>query len=136
MRERVTFRLTQNGNPLHLDRISSEGVLLDSEADAWPRRLTLEFDADSPITRLRMDQVRQNKGWGSKEYKLKLSLQDGTLVVTGVDPTTLPAGRYWFRLRIGDLILPNQRLTVALKENQDDGEALIRQDQISDLQPE
>jgi hypothetical protein len=119
MRERVIFRLTQNGDPLYLDSISSEGVVFNSETDAWPRRLTLEFDADSPITRLRMDQVRQNKGWGSKEYKLKLSLQDGALAVTGVDPTTLPAGRYWFRLRIGDLILPNQRLTVAVKENQD-----------------
>ncbi|MBO0861271.1 MAG: hypothetical protein J2P21_22840 [Chloracidobacterium sp.] len=119
MRECVRFRFTQNGQPLCLRRISSDGVVLNSETDEWPRRLTLEFDADSPITRLRMDQVRQNKGWGSKEYKLKLSLQDGALVVTGVDPTTLPVGRYWFRLRIGDLILPNQRLIAALKENQD-----------------
>src|SRR5690348_13577056 len=102
MRERVIFRFTRNGGPLRLDRISSEGVLFDSEPDAWPRGLTLEFDANSPITRLRMDQVRQIKGWGSKEYKLKLSLEDGTLVVSGVDPSTLPAGRYWLRLRIGD----------------------------------
>jgi hypothetical protein len=93
--------------------------MFDSESDDWPRGLTLEFDADSPITRLRMDQVRQTKGWGSKEYKLKLSPQDGALVVTGVDPATLPAGRYWFRLRIGDLILPKQRIGVELKENQD-----------------
>ncbi|HZF39386.1 MAG TPA: hypothetical protein VE715_11205 [Blastocatellia bacterium] len=119
MRERVLIRLIQNGSPLRLDSISSEGVVLNSETDAWPRGLTLEFDADSPITRLRMDQVRQIKGWGSKEYKLKLSPQDGALVVTGVDPTTLPAGRYWFRLRIGDLILPKQRISFDLKENQD-----------------
>jgi hypothetical protein len=79
----------------------------------------LEFDANSPITRLRMDQVRQIKGWGSKEYKLKLSLEDGTLVVSGVDPSTLPAGRYWLRLRIGDLILPKQRICAELKDNQD-----------------
>lgn len=119
MRERVVIRFTRNGSPLRLDRISSEGVVLNSEADAWPRGLTLEFDADSPITRLRMDQVRQIKGWGSKEYKLNLSLQDETLVVTGVDPKALPAGRYWFRLRIGDLILPKQRISLDLKENQD-----------------
>jgi hypothetical protein len=119
MRERVIFRFTRNGGPLRLDRISSEGVVFDSETDAWPRWLTLEFDADSPITRLRLDQVREIKGWGSKEYKLKLSLQDGTLVVTGVEPTTLPPGRYWFRLRIGDLILPKQRISIELKENQD-----------------
>ncbi|HEX5085287.1 MAG TPA: hypothetical protein VFY40_24890 [Blastocatellia bacterium] len=93
--------------------------MFDSESDDWPRGLTLEFDADSPITRLRMDQVRQTKGWRSKEYKLKLSPQGGALVVAGVDPATLPAGRYWFRLRIGDLILPKQRISVELKENQD-----------------
>src|SRR5215468_8948202 len=119
MRERVLIRFTQNGGPLRLDRISSEGVVLNSGSDAWPRGLTLEFDADRPITRLRMDQVRQIKGWGSKEYKLKLSLQDETLVVTGVDPTTLPVGRYWFRLQIGDLILPKQRISLDLKEDQD-----------------
>jgi hypothetical protein len=119
MRERVIYRFTRNGGPLRLDRISSEGVVFDSETDVWPRWLMVEFDAESPITRLRMDQVRQNKGWGSKEYKLKLSAQDGTLVVTGVDPATLPPGKYWFRLRIGDLILPKQRISVELKENQD-----------------
>jgi hypothetical protein len=119
MRERVIYRFTRNGGPLRLERISPEGVMFDTETDAWPRRLTLEFDAESPITRLRMDQVRQNKGWGSKVYKLKLSAQDGTLVVTGVDSAALPHGRYWFRLRIEDLILPAQRISVELKENQD-----------------
>jgi hypothetical protein len=119
MRERVIYRFTRNGDPLRLDRISSEGVVFDSETDAWPRWLTLEFDAESPITRLRMDQVRQNKGWGSKVYKLKLSTHDGTLVVAGVDPATLPHGKYWFMLRIENLILPAQRVSVELKENQD-----------------
>jgi hypothetical protein len=119
MRERVIYRFTRNGGPLRLDRISSKGVEFDSETDAWPRWLTLEFDAESPITRLRMDQVRQNKGWGSKVYKLKLSAHDGALVVTGVDLATLPHGRYWFRLRIEDLILSAQRISVELKENQE-----------------
>ncbi|MGH9752490.1 MAG: hypothetical protein ACREA2_06865, partial [Blastocatellia bacterium] len=119
MRERMVIRFTRNGSPLSLDKVSSEGVVLNSETDAWPRGLTLEFDADSPITRLRMDQVRQIKGWGSKEYKLNLSLQDDTLVVAGVDPAALPVGRYWFRLQIGDLILPKQRISLNLKENQD-----------------
>lgn len=119
MRERVVIRFTRNGSPLRLDSVSSEGVVLNSETDAWPRGLTLEFDADSPITRLRMDQVRQIKGWGSKEYKLNLSIHEEALVVTGVDPKALPAGRYWFRLRIGDLILPKERISLDLKENQD-----------------
>jgi hypothetical protein len=119
MHERVVIRFKQNGSPLRLDSLSSEGVELNSETDAWPRGLTLEFDADSPITRLRMDQVRQIKGWGSKQYKLNLSLRDEALVVTGVDPAALPAGRYWFRLRISDLILPAQRISLDLKENQE-----------------
>ncbi|MGH9767233.1 MAG: hypothetical protein ACREAB_07340 [Blastocatellia bacterium] len=119
MSERLVIRFNQNGSPLRLDSLSSEGVVLNSETDAWPRGLTLEFDADSPITRLRMDQVRQRKDWGSKEYQLNLSLQDGALAVTGVDPKALPAGRYWFRLQIGDLILPEARISFDLKQGQE-----------------
>src|SRR5262249_44000449 len=119
MRESVVIRFNQNGSPLRLDSVTSEGVALNSEIDAWPRGLTLEFDDGKPITRLRMDQVRQRKGWGSKEYKLNLSLRDGSLAVTGVDTKALPAGRYWFRLRIGDLILPKEPISLDLKQNQE-----------------
>ncbi|MGH9843160.1 MAG: hypothetical protein ACREEM_30855 [Blastocatellia bacterium] len=119
MNERLLIRLMQDGAPLKLDAHSSEGVTLHSERDAWPRGLTLEFDTESPITRLRMDQVRQRQGWGSREYKLSLSLEDGALAVTGVEPRALPAGHYWFRLRIGDLVTPAHRTTVELREGRE-----------------
>src|SRR5262249_57853425 len=102
MRERFVNRFKQNGSPLRLESISSEGVVLNSETDVWPRGLTLEFDADSPITRLRMDQAKQSKGWGGKEYKLDLSMRGETLLVTGVDPNALPPGRYWLSLQTDD----------------------------------
>lgn len=118
MNETVIIRIKKDGSPLRLGCITDGGVACNSEGDACPRGLMLEFNADSPITRLRMDQVRQGKGWGSKAYKLNLSLCDETLVITGVDPAALPAGRYWFRLQLGDFILPSERIRLDLKENQ------------------
>ena len=94
MNETVIIRFKKDGNPLRLDGMTADGGARKSESDTWLQGVTLEFDADSPITRLRMDQVRQGKGWGSRAYKLNLSLCDETLVVTGVDPAALPAGRY------------------------------------------
>jgi uncharacterized protein (TIGR02996 family) len=118
MNVRLLIHLTQDGAPLKLDHLSSEGVILRGERDAWPRGLTLEFDTDSPITRLRMDQVRQREGWGSREYKLSLTLEQGALAVTGIHERALPAGQYWFRLRIGDLILPRERTPFELQNGQ------------------
>ena len=40
--------------------------------------------------------------------------------ITGVDPRALPAGRYWFRLRIADLNIPQERIFIEIPE---DGEA-------------
>jgi len=119
MHERVIIRFKKNGDPMPLDTLTPEGIVINSETDASPRGLSVEFDADSPITKLRLDQVRQFKGWGSQEYKLNLGLLDNALLVTGVDSKSLPAGRYWFRLRIGDLILPEERIKLDLHENQE-----------------
>jgi hypothetical protein len=112
MDEGFLIRLMRDGSPLRLDHLSADGVILGNERDAWPRGLTLQFDANNPLTRLRMDQVRQVQGWGSGEFKLSLSLEDGALAVTGLNAGGLPAGRYWMRLRIGDLLLPAERIPV------------------------
>jgi hypothetical protein len=116
MNERLLIRLKQDGAPVQITSLSRDGVTLNAETDAWPRALTLEFDADSPVTRYRLERVRQLNDWGSWEYRLNLSLAGGALVVTGVGPHGLPAGRYWFRLRVADLQLPGGRVGVTLEE--------------------
>jgi hypothetical protein len=95
-------------------------LTLRNETDATPRGLVVEFDQDSPVTRFRMDRVRQLRDWHPHVFKLELQLLGGNLVVTGVDPRALPAGRYWFRLRIADLNIPKERMRIDVSEDGDD----------------
>jgi hypothetical protein len=120
MNERIIIRLTEDGRALPINTLSDEGVTLRNETDATPRGLVIEFDQDSPVTKIRMDRVRQLRGWHPHIFNLNVQLFDGKLVITGVDPRALPGGRYWFRLRIADLNLPQERIRV---EVPDDGDA-------------
>ena len=120
MNERIIIRLTEDGRALPINTLSDEGVTLRNETDATPRGLVIEFDQDSPVTKFRMDRVRQLRGWHPHIFNLNVQLFDGKLVITGVDPRALPGGRYWFRLRIADLTLPQERIRV---EVPDDGDA-------------
>lgn len=120
MNERIIIRLTEDGKHLPINTLSDEGVTLRSETDATPRGLVIEFDQDSPVTKIRMERVRQLRGWHPHIFNLNVQLFEGKLVITGVDPRALPGGRYWFRLRIADLDLPQGRIRV---EVPDDGDA-------------
>jgi hypothetical protein len=120
MNERITIRLTEDGKFLPINSLTSAGIMLRNESDATPRGLVLEFDGDTPVTKLRMERVRTLRDWQPLEFKLGLQVFDGKLIVTGVDHRGLPAGRYWFRLKIADLNLPKERIVVSIPE---DGEA-------------
>lgn len=129
MNERIIFRLTEDGRHLPINSLSNEGVTLRNETDATPRGLVIEFDQDSPVTRFRMDRVRQLRGWHPHIFNLNVQLLGGNLVVTGVDSRSLPAGRYWFRLRIADLNIPKDRMRIEIPEDGDaDKEIKVKKD--------
>lgn len=117
MNERLVIRLTEAKRHLPINGLTNDGVMLRNESDATPRALLFEFDADSPVTRFRMDRVRTLRDWNVHEFKLDIHLIDGNLVITGVDSRSLPAGRYWFRLRIADLKLPKEKVFIEIKED-------------------
>ncbi|HKQ73113.1 MAG TPA: hypothetical protein VJ810_05255, partial [Blastocatellia bacterium] len=117
MNEKLIINLKLDGAPLILESLDNEGVRINSETDAWPRGLTLEFSHNDEITKSRMNNVRSIHGWDSGVYKLNLTIVSGALVVTGVDKNALPPGSYWFKLRISDLNLPTHRTIVKLKED-------------------
>ncbi len=129
MNERIIIRLTEDGRHLPINSLSSEGVLLKNETDATPRGLVVEFDQDSPVTRIRMERVRSLRGWHPHVFNLNLQVFNGRLVITGVDSRALPAGRYWFRLRIADLNLPQERIRIEVPEDGDaEKEIKVRKD--------
>ncbi len=119
MNETFFIRLINNGQQIRLNSASREGVLLENEVDAWPRSFMMEFDGDTPVTKYRMDRVRQLNGWGIWDYRLQLfRATDGTIGVTGVTPTGLPPGSYWFRLKISDLEISRKKFKVRLQEDE------------------
>lgn len=117
MNETLTIRLKEDDRRLPLNSISTDGVMLRNETDATPRALFFEFDGDDLGTRSRMERVRTLRGWNPNVFKLDAHISDGNLVFAGVDQRALPAGRYWFRLRIADLNLPTEKTKVEIRED-------------------
>lgn len=107
MNEQIRIGLTSDQQPLPVDRVADGGVLLRGESSAPPRRLLFEFDGATDVTRTRMRWIQQREGWHPWTFPLKITVENGELVVRGVEPDTLPAGLYRCRLGIDDVILPN-----------------------------
>ncbi len=119
MNERITIRLMEDGRHLPINSLTGDGLMLRNETDATPRGLVVEFDADSPATRIRMDRVRTLRDWHPHVFKLDLQVFEGNLIITGVDSRALPPGLYWFKLRIADLDVQKERIRIELDEDGD-----------------
>jgi len=116
---RIRFtRLNQKWPITQLDQ--EQGITFEGEEDDQPRNLALEFDGDSPVTRLRMSWVRERFGWVAGQFNLKVRLDDGELQVSGEDETALPAGRYWVQVHASELQIPKAYTSFELKEGQTD----------------
>jgi len=103
MNERVRIRLVQKNAQVGTNFLSDEGILLNNEADSWPRGFALRFGGDDDITRHLMHRISVVEGWESDRFRLRLSTSQGDLLVTGVKHDTFPAGRYWLEVQVADL---------------------------------
>lgn len=121
MNERFLIRLTLNGKKLPVNSLSSEGVMLQKETDASQRGFMLEFDADAPGIEYRVERIRRLRGWPQWDFKLHSFVRDGMLGFSGVEPESLPDGRYWFRLRLADLVVPKRKFKLTIPK---DGEVI------------
>ena len=120
MNEGFLLRLRRNGRIWPIDTFNADGIVLSNERDAFPRSVSIEFDARSDVTRYRMNRVRQLKGWQGWQFNLKAGLKDGMLSFVGDDKDSLPGGAYWLRVKVDDLKTPGGRLKLDIKENQSD----------------
>jgi hypothetical protein len=116
MNERIVIRLMQNGQQLPVTSVTNDGVTIGSE-DTWPGGLMLEIDGNDAATKFRMDRVRQMNGWESYQFKLDCHTEAGNFIFSGVRANALPFGRYWFRLRIADYLVPGTRFEIEIPEN-------------------
>jgi hypothetical protein len=116
MNEYIEIQFRKKGKPLRVKRQVPGGIELD-EPDPLQRTVYVAFDAANEITRYRMRRVRQLQGWGPAEFKLTRSVEDGTIVLRGVEPLALPQGRYSLRVRLQEARTRESRKTVDVPED-------------------
>lgn len=99
MDEFIEVRFQRNGKRLRVKRQVPGGIEFD-EPDPLERTVGIGFDARSDATRERMNSIRRVQGWEPGQFKLKVSSEDGSLILRGVNEHALPEGLYKVRLQI------------------------------------
>ncbi len=99
MNEYIEIRLRGNGRVQRIKRQVPRGIEVD-EPDPIGRTVYIEFAPADPISKFRMQRVRQVQGWEPSVFKLQITVEDGSLILRGVDRHSLPEGRYNVQVRI------------------------------------
>ena len=105
MNEFIEVRFRKNDRRLRVRRQLPGGIEFD-ESDALERTIGIQFTPRNDITRIRMDSVRRIQGWHPGEFKLNLSVENGSILLRGANPHALPEGRYGLRLQIEEATSP------------------------------
>ena len=116
MNEYIEVRFRRNNKPLRIKRQVPEGIELD-EPDPIQCTVSIGFDAANEITDYRVRRVRQLQGWDPGRFKLHIGVEDGGLMLRGVDQLALPQGRYTVRVRLEEAKTREQTRTVNIDEN-------------------
>ena len=120
MNETIEVQFKKNGKRLRVKRQLPGGIEFD-ERDPLERTMGIEFSPVNEVTRMRMDSIRRIQGWDPGVFKLKMSVEDGSVLLRGVNEHTLPEGRYRIRLQIEEADSPKPQ-TAAVDH---DGRATI-----------
>jgi hypothetical protein len=121
MNEYIEVRFRRNGKPFPLKRQLSGGIEFD-ETDPLERTVGITFDAASPATRERMNSIRRVQGWDPGQFKLDVAVEDGALILRGVNQHALTEGLYKLKVEIEEARTP-RKFTVADVEH--DGHATV-----------
>ena len=91
MHEYIEVQFRRNGKGFWIARQVSGGFEFE-ESDPPARKIDLGFAPFGENTSKRMDHIRQVKGWSPEEFRLRVSAEDGALVIRGDDEFSLPEG--------------------------------------------
>jgi len=123
MNEYIEVRFRRNGKPFPLKRQLTGGIEFD-EPDPIERTVGITFDAASAATRERMNSIRRVQGWDPGSFKLNVAVEDGGLILRGVNEHTLPEGLYRLKVEIEEARTP-RKFTVANVEHDRHAEVTI-----------
>jgi hypothetical protein len=101
MHEYIEVQFRRNNKPFRVKRQIATGIQFD-EPDPATHTLNIGFRADDPITQFRMSRIQQIKGWQPGQFNLRVSVEDGSLVLRGDDAFSLPEGRYQVTINASD----------------------------------
>jgi hypothetical protein len=124
MNEYIEIRFRRKSKPFPLKRQLIGGVEFD-EPDPLERTVGITFDAASAATRERMNSIRRVQGWDPGQFKLNVAVEDGALVLRGVNEHSLPEGLYKLKVEIEEARTP-RKFTVADVEH--DSHAVVNID--------
>jgi hypothetical protein len=102
MNEFIEVRFSKRGKRLRVKRQVPGGIEFD-EPDPIERTVGIGFDARSDATRERMNSIRRVHGWDPGQFKLNVSVEDGSVILRGVDEHALPEGLYKVQVEIEEL---------------------------------
>ncbi|MEO8678611.1 MAG: hypothetical protein ABI665_06175 [Vicinamibacterales bacterium] len=94
----VSFR-KPNGTRLRVKRQLPGGIEFD-EPDAIERTVGLQINGRGEATRQRMRRIAQVKGWDPGQFKLTAGVEDGNVLLRGVDQDALPEGLYSLKVLV------------------------------------
>lgn len=117
MNETVRIRLQVDGAAARIEQFSKAGVVMNGETSASPRGLAISLQPGNSITEFRLRRVRMIQDWPPGSFKFNVSMEDGAIVCRGVDPLSLPIGRYKLRMLISDLDAKDQPLDVDVPDS-------------------
>jgi hypothetical protein len=111
MNESIEVQFRKNGKRLRVRRQLPGGIEFD-ERDPLERTVGIEFSAQNEITRMRMDSIRRIQGWNPGVFTLKMTVEDGSILLRGVTEHALPEGRYRIRVQIEEASSPRPQTAV------------------------
>ena len=108
MNERIAIKFLRNNTSLKLAReVPGRGIEL-VEPDPIPRTVYVGIRGANNIREYRMRRVRQVKGCAPGEFRLRVAVEDGVLLLRGADEDSLPEGRYELRVRLEEATPPRR----------------------------
>jgi hypothetical protein len=110
----VSFR--RKDRRLRIKRQVRGGIEFD-EPDPIERTVGVQLTSRGEATRQRMRRIGQVKGWAPGEFKLTISVEDGSLVLRGVDADALPEGLYALTIEIEDARSRQRRVAIEIEQD-------------------
>jgi hypothetical protein len=117
MNEYVEVQFRRRNRPLKLRRQLPDARVEIDERDPIARRVGITFRPSNDISRYRMRRIQQIKGWQPGEFRLRVSVEGGTLVLRGDDEFSLPEGRYDLRVTLEEAKTRGVKGSVEVKQD-------------------